>query len=67
MHGVALNNIRKYKNAIETLETGLEFLIEDNNLEAQFMEQLSLSYKGLGNNKLASIYYKKALDLRNKE
>ncbi|MCF6223717.1 MAG: hypothetical protein L3J34_08315 [Flavobacteriaceae bacterium] len=67
MHGVALNNIRKYKNAIATLETGLEYLIEDNDLEAQFMEQLSLSYKGLGENKMASIYYKKALDLRNKE
>jgi len=67
MHGIALNNIRKYKEGIKSLELGLEYLIDDNNLKAQFMEQLSLSYKGLGNNKTASAYYKKALDLRKKE
>ena len=65
MNGVALNSLRKYKNAIEKLEIGLEYVI-DNNLEAQFMEQLSLSYKGLGQNKIATTYYKKALDLRKK-
>lgn len=65
MNGVALNSLRKYKNAIEKLEIGLEYVI-DNNTEAQFMEQLSLSYKGLGQNKIATIYYKKALDLRKK-
>lgn len=67
MHGIALNNIRKYRMAIQTLDSGLEYLIDDNELKAQFMEQLSLSYKGLGNNKTASTYYKKALDLRKKE
>jgi hypothetical protein len=66
MHGVSLNNTRKYKDAITTLELGLEFLIDDPEMESQFMEQLSLSHKGLGENKIASSYYKKALDLRNK-
>lgn len=66
MHGVSLNNTRRYKDAITTLELGLEFLIDDNEMESQFMEQLSLSHKGLGENKIASSYYKKALDLRNK-
>jgi Tfp pilus assembly protein PilF len=31
------------------------------------MEQLSLSYKGLGQNKIATSYYKKALNLRKKD
>jgi len=67
MHGMAFNNIRKYNEAIKTLEQGLDYLIDDNDLKSQFLEQLSLSYKGLGNNKTASSYYKKALDLRKKE
>jgi tetratricopeptide (TPR) repeat protein len=63
---MALNNTGKYKDAITILELGLEFIIDDNEMESQFMEQLSLSYKALGENKIASSYYKKALDLRNK-
>lgn len=66
MHSMALNNTGKYKDAITILELGLEFIIDDNDMESQFMEQLSLSYKALGENKIASSYYKKALDLRNK-
>ena len=67
MNGVALNSLRKYKEAIEKLESGLEYLIDDAEMESQFMEQLSLSYKGLGQNKIATSYYKKALDLRKKD
>ena len=66
MNGVALNNLRKYNEGIKILETGLEYLVDDNKLESQFMEQLSLSYKGLGENKKATSYYKKAIELRNK-
>jgi len=66
MNGVALNSIRKYRDAIEILNSGLEYLVEDNELEAQFMEQLSLSYKGLGENKTATSYFKKAMELRDK-
>ena len=66
MNGVALNSIRKYRDAIEILNSGLEYLVEDKELEAQFMEQLSLSYKGLGENKTATSYYKKAMELRDK-
>lgn len=66
MNGIALNNLRKHKEAIEKLESGLEYLIDDAAMESEFMEQLSLSYKGLGENKIATSYYKKALDLRKK-
>ena len=64
MNGVALNSLWKYKKAIAKLELGLEYIVDDPKTEAQFMEQLSLSYKGLGQNKIATSYYKKALDLR---
>ena len=66
MNGVALNSLRKYRDAILILETGLEFLVDDFNMEAQFMEQFSLSYKGLGENKKATEYYNKYVDLRKK-
>ena len=67
MNGVALNSLRKYKEAIDKLESGLEYLIDDDVMESQFMEQLSLSYKGLGQNKIATSFYKKAIDLRKKD
>ena len=67
MNGIALNSLRKYKEAIEKLESGLEYLIDDPFMESQFMEQLSISYKGLGQNKIATSYYKKSLDLRKKD
>ena len=67
MNGVALNSLRKYKTSIQILESGLEYLLDNAVMESQFMEQLSLSYKGLGQNKIATSYYKKALDLRKKD
>jgi len=65
-HAISLNNLRKYKEAIETLNSGLEFLVDDKKLESQFMEQLSLSHKALGENKKATEYYNKMLELRKK-
>jgi len=66
MNGVALNSMRKYKDAVLVLGTGLDFLVDDFKMEAEFMEQLGLSYKGMGQNKKASEYYNKAVDLRKK-
>lgn len=66
MHGTALNNLRKNQDAIDTLNLGIEFVIDDKQLEANFMEQLSLAYKSLGKNKTATSYYNKMLELKNK-
>jgi len=64
MNGLALNKLSKYNEAIEILNLGLEFVIDDHTLESQFMEQLSLSHKGLGENKKATEYYNKMIELR---
>lgn len=64
MNGLALNNLRKYKDAVLILNTGMDFVVKDPKLEADFMDQLGLSYKGMGQNKKASEYYNKAVDLR---
>ncbi|MEN8187155.1 MAG: hypothetical protein ABFR05_08515 [Bacteroidota bacterium] len=66
MNGIALNNLRKCKEAIDILDLGIEFVVENPQLEARFMEQLSLAYKSLGNNKTATFYYNKMLALKQK-
>lgn len=64
MNAKALNRLRKYQQALNRLEEGLDYLVDDNLLKADFMEEMSLSYKGLGDNKKATFYYQKAIELR---
>jgi len=64
MNGRALNSLRKHKEAMQTLEEGLDYIIEDDSLTALFFEELSLSLKAMGNNKKATEYYKQALELK---
>jgi len=66
MNGKALNSLRKYNEAKLTLEEGLDYIIDDDSLKADIFEEMSLSYKALGDNKSASEYYKRAIELRGK-
>lgn len=64
MHGRALNQLRKYEEAIKSLEDGLDYLIDDDVMKVDFLNEISLSYKGLGNNKMASKFYNEAIKLK---
>ncbi len=64
INGKALNLTQKFKKAIESLETGLDFIVENNTLEANFYEQLSIAYLGIKNTPKATKYKQKALALR---
>ena len=66
MNAKALNMHNKFKNAIEQLTNGIDFVIDDKNLEAQFYEEFSISYSKLGNSKEAIKNKNKALALRKK-
>lgn len=66
MNGRALNSLRKSNEALAVLEEGLDYIIEDNQLKSAFYQELSLSYKALGNNKMATEYYNKAIELKDK-
>lgn len=66
MHGRALNNLRKYGEALKTLEDGLDYLIDDDVMKVDFLKEMSLSYKGMGNNKMASSFYQQAMELQGK-
>jgi tetratricopeptide (TPR) repeat protein len=65
MNGRALNSLRKHQEAIDILNEGIEYIIEDPLLQADFYEELGLSHKAMGKNKEAAQYYKKALELKN--
>jgi len=64
MNGRALNSLRKNNEALAVLEEGLDYIIEDDQLYSAFYQELSLSYKALGNNKMATEYYNKAMELK---
>ena len=66
MNGRALNSLRKNKEALLVLEDGLDYIIEDDHLKAEFYEEMSLGYKALGNNKMATQYSKQAIELKDK-
>lgn len=60
LNGVANNGIQKSDSAIESLETGLDFIMEDPQMEQDFYKQLSLAYTTKGDTKKAKIYSDKA-------
>ena len=60
LNGVANNGIKKSDAAIESLEIGLDFILEDPKMERDFYEQLSLAYSTKGDTKKAKMYADKA-------
>ena len=65
MSGLALNKLGKYNEAINVLTLGIDFVIDNTAMEADFYEQLSKSYEGLKQKSEALKYKQKAADLRN--
>ena len=58
--GLALNQKGAFKKAKEMLETGLDFIIDNTELEINFDIQLGESYNGLGDLKKKEFYFSKA-------
>ncbi|WKD85568.1 Beta-barrel assembly-enhancing protease [Polaribacter huanghezhanensis] len=67
MNAKALNKNNNFEKAIEQLTNGIDFVIDDNNLEASFYEELAISYGKLGKEKEAIKNKNKALALRKKQ
>ena len=66
-NGVANNNLNQPKKAIESLETGVDYIIDDVIMEVDFYKQLSIAYKLNNNITKSNTFSKKADDLLNKE
>ena len=58
--GLALNQKGAFKKAKEVLESGLDFVIENETLELNFNIQLGEAYNGLGDLKKKEYYFSKA-------
>lgn len=65
INGVAHNKLKQAKQAITSLETGLDYVIEDPKMEADFYTQLSVAYKLNNNNPKSETFAKKAAALTN--
>jgi len=66
INGVALNELQRGQEAIEILESGLDYIIDDTKMESDFYSQLSESYKQDNNTIKAESYAKKAKELMSK-
>jgi tetratricopeptide (TPR) repeat protein len=64
VNGVANNHKGNFKRALDNLELGLDFLIENPKMEADFYSELSIAYKGLNNISKSETFAKKAKELK---
>ncbi|MFD0863081.1 tetratricopeptide repeat protein [Sungkyunkwania multivorans] len=59
-NGWALNRKGEFRKAIFSLESGLDYIIDDPKMEVQFYEELSFAYQGINDQKNARQYLRKA-------
>ncbi|OUR98084.1 hypothetical protein A9Q86_13565 [Flavobacteriales bacterium 33_180_T64] len=60
INGVANNKIKQPEKAIESLELGVDYVVENPKMEADFYKQLSIAYKQLNNISQSETFAKKA-------
>jgi tetratricopeptide (TPR) repeat protein len=64
VNGKVLNDTKNHKKALAILQSGIDFVIE-NEMEADFYLEIAKAFKGLGNNKEEMKYLQKAKKLIN--
>lgn len=62
-NGVAFNHLNRPKDAIATLEEGVDYVIDNNQMQIDFYKQLTTAYRMINNNSKASAFAKKAEEL----
>ena len=63
-HAVALNNLKDFQAAEESLMDGIDYLIDNKQMEYDFYSQLAISYNGMNNADKAEEYRRKAENLK---
>lgn len=58
--GLANNQIKKHKKAIDLLESGLDYIIDNPKMEANFYIQLGEAFNAMGDMKKKEMYFTKA-------
>jgi tetratricopeptide (TPR) repeat protein len=61
--GLANNQLKNYKKAIKVLDSGIDFVVDDDALEINFTIQLGEAYNGLGDAIKKEKYFSKANEL----
>lgn len=61
--GLGYNQLQEFKKAKAALEAGVDFVIDNPKLEANFYLQLGASFSGLGDNTKKEFYFSKANQL----
>ena len=64
LNGVANVGLDESDAAIESLETGVDFLLDDPKMERDFYRQLELAYKQKGDTRRADLYARKAAQIK---
>jgi hypothetical protein len=60
--GLGYNQLKQFKKAKDVLEIGMDYVVEDIPLEANFNIQLGESYNGLGDVKKKEFYFLKPIN-----
>ncbi|MDW5289037.1 tetratricopeptide repeat protein [Formosa sp. PL04] len=60
MAGLSLNKLNRFKDALEQLNMGLDYIIDNNKLESDFYYQISKSHLGLNQSNEAKRFLEKA-------
>ncbi|WP_428743511.1 tetratricopeptide repeat protein [Tenacibaculum sp.] len=63
MNGKAHNNNKEFKKALESLQNGIDFVIDNNEIEAKFYLEISKAYQGLNDIKKSNSYKNKAVKI----
>lgn len=66
-NGLANNQLKNYKKAKDVLESGMDFIIDNQVLEINFNLQLGEAFNGLGDMKKKDLYFSKANQLLEKQ
>jgi len=67
VNGVANNNLGVHKKAIDSLEMGLDFLVDNPKMEIDFYSELSIAFKALNNIIKSETFAEKAQALKSQQ
>jgi tetratricopeptide (TPR) repeat protein len=67
LNGVSYNRLSQPDKAIESLELGIDFVIDDRDMTIDFYNELSLAYKQKNNKTRAESFSKKAQELKQQQ
>ncbi|WP_211074196.1 tetratricopeptide repeat protein [Aquimarina sp. MMG016] len=66
VNGVSLVNLNQADQAVEILTTGIDYVIDDQKMEADFYKQMGEAYLKLGDETKASEYFERSYQLQKK-